>query len=71
MDRFVIMGYLAQEHEQGEAPKGAEEQPIYETNDAEEAKKILQAGGFIREGQWLVASRIIDNRHFAPSKDQF
>jgi hypothetical protein len=67
-----VMGYVPQQRtddNQGltieQQKTGPQEVVIYETDDREEANKILRAGGFIKQlpgggEQWYPASRVVD-----------
>jgi hypothetical protein len=67
-ERYGLYGLIAQEREANARPMEFEEQNvgdtggllIYETDDRDEAKRIYQAGGFERGGQWHVVTRVED-----------
>ena len=67
-DRYGLYGVIAKEREANERPMEMQEQNIgdsgatliYETDDREEAKQIYMAGGFERDGQWHVVTRVED-----------
>lgn len=67
MDRYGLYGVIPKEREVNE-PMTAEQQRIgdtgetliYETDDTAEARAIYEAGGFERDGQWHVVTRVED-----------
>ena len=66
-ERYGLYGVIAEEYEANKPEDYAKQQAedrggllIYETDDREEARAIYTAGGFEREGQWHVVTRVED-----------
>lgn len=70
--RYVVYGYVAEEHEPGNPefePRSSVDQHragaavIYDTDDRWEAKRIVNIeGGFIRDEKWFVAVGALDTQ---------
>ena len=83
-ERYGLYGVLAQEYESNKPEDFGKQEAsdsgsvlIYETDDRDEAREIYQSGGFMRDGQWNVVTRVEDRqkqtttRHKVPSKRDF
>lgn len=69
MERYALYGVLPEGHDVNPKAMTLEEQRIdqqhgetliYETDDYTEARAIFDAGGFERNGQWNVVTRVED-----------
>lgn len=84
-DRYALYGVLPEQHDANPRAMTLEEQRvdqqhgdtlIYETDDVAEARAIFDAGGFERDGQWNVVTRVEDRTKTpppsqAPSKESY
>lgn len=58
--RYVIYGVIPSEHEDDNSDTPSAQKiggtvPIYDTEDREEARSVMNAGGFFRKEQWYAA----------------
>lgn len=68
MARYKLMGLIPTEHETNEVVVSEDEQKqqgsqvVYETDDAEEARKYTVAGGFFnKKNTWVVITGAVDS----------